>query len=483
MIGVMGFAWTACNTSDSDATASQPGGGSETAVAVGFDGSGNPIGLVANNGSNADVTPGHLAEWTVLNDSGEHSEQASPWVTGSQIPNLSDGSPYMGGRGDPSLIWTGWANQFAYVTLAESIASFNGTDGPAWPPDNPIDVVVAVSNDGGQTFGPASGPGNGCTAPACFAIVSTPQSSGMDTSGGFVDQPVIVAEQPATHVAWVTWDNINVPFNGGGKRPWIRRLHFNQDGTIDMGAVTEVRIDCNASCVKFDSQNIAAYCDPANVGDNCPGGAETELIAFPRVNNSPIGDTALINNQGALTCSATIDVQWRVSISQDGGVTWKQGVNSSDGSTMLDEDPVWPNCIVPSATANAGNNRGRMALVHDDDNLTWHAYWTREWFDGNDHAAVGQRVFHAELNDQFVNTCGEEIDPVFTLPGAPGPCDPTGAHECFLHQFMPSASWSAVPGNSVHAVFWHDTRFDSTTPKGAIWGSFSKELGHLRYVQ
>ena len=203
----------------------------------------------------------------------------------------------------------------------------------------------------------------------------------MDTSGGTVDQPSVYAEQPGTHVAWVSWDNINVPFNGGGKRPWIRRLHFRANGMVDFTPKQEVRIDCNLSCVKLDSQNIAAYCDPAHAGtDNCVGGTETEVIAFPRVNNSPFNDTALIDNQGAGTCASMFDVQWKTSISIDGGSTWTQGVGNSDGSTLMGEDPVWPNCIVPGARANAGNNRGRMSLYHDDQLLQWHAYWTKETF-------------------------------------------------------------------------------------------------------
>jgi hypothetical protein len=465
LVGLMGIAWTACNTADSDATASQSSGGSETAVAVDAT---NQIGVVAYNVGGASA-PGQFNGWTVLNDGGEHSEATSPWVTAAQAPLLSDGSPYMGGRGDPSLIWTGWSNQFAYVTLAESVASFNGTDGPAWKPDNAIDVVVAVSNDGGQTFGPASGTGN-------FDVVSNPQSSGIDTSGGFVDQAVIVAEQPSTHVAWVTWDNINVPFNGSGKRSWIRRLHFNQNGTIDKGPVTEVRIDCNLSCVKFDNQNIGAYCDPAHALDNCKNGdgvsgTETELIAFPRVNNSPFSDTALINNQGLLTCSDKLDVQWRVSISQDGGNTWKQGVGQSDGSSMLAEEPLWPNCIVPAAMANAGNNRGRMPVVHDEDTMQWHVYWTKE--------VSGQRVFHSVFPDSFSGIASEEVDPVFALPGQSAPCP--GGQECGINQFMPTASWSpATPQTpDTHAVVWHDTRFDANTPLGVMWGSFSHSGGAL----
>jgi hypothetical protein len=380
---------------------------------------------------------------------------------------MNDGSPYMGGRGDPNVAWTGRPGQFVYVSLAESNTSFGGENGA--PPDNPVDVIAAVSNDGAMTFGPAVGTGK-------FGLVSDHQSSAMDTAGGTVDQPSLAVEQPSTHVAWVSWDNINVPFNGGGKRPWIRRLHFQPDGTINFGPVTEVRIDCNLSCVKLDSQNIAATCDPAHASiDDCAGGTETLVITFPRVNNSPINDTALIDNQGAMTCSSNLDVEWRTAISVDGGVTWTQGVGQSDGSTIMGEDTNWPNCIVPAAMANAGNNRGRMAIVHDDNLVLWHAFWTKETFNGPGGTATGQRVFHTVFDDTFSGMVSEEIDPVFNIAGVACGSPPI---ECVADQFMPSAAFTPGPGaNTTIAASWHDTRRDAATPRGTIWGTFSKVGG------
>jgi hypothetical protein len=462
------------NGPDVDVTSSQAAGGSETSVAFGQAGDGTSRVVQTWNLGNATV--GQVNGWSVSTDNGvsyptQRTEGGFPWVNATQAPTMSDGSKYFGGGSDPNVIATGWPNQFAYVTLGVSVKSHQGKDSNAGhkklPADTPIDIVVAVSNDGGMTFGPALGTGT-------FFLVSDYQSSAInsDQPKSFVDQPSVATEQGGTHVAWVSWDNINVGFNGGGKRPWIRRLHFHQDGTIDFGPVTEVRIDCNLSCVKFDSQNIAAACDTGHATtDDCLAGQETELITFPRVNNSPFGgDTALIDNQGQLTCSQTLDVEWRTAISQDAGVTWKQGVGNADGSTIMGEDPVWPNCIVPGARAVNGNNRGRLATVHDDQNGNWHAYWTKETFNGVGGAASGQRVFHTTFPDSFSGMASEEIAPI-------GGCFP-GGPECFADQFMPSATWSnGQSAPSTHAVVWHDTRLDPATPRGVMWGAFSHNFG------
>lgn len=453
------------NGPDVNVTSLQSNGGTETSIAFGTTAAGGSVVVEANNAGDGNAA-GTWAEWAVSTNGGltfptQNRESTLPFSNGTLI--MSDGSPYKGTRGDPNVIFTGWPGVFAYITTAESVAS--------GMTDTPMDVVVATSTDGGNNFGNHIGTGT-------LALVSDHQSSGADTAGGTIDMPSVYMEAAGTHVAWVSWVNINVPFNGGGKRPWVRRLHFNSNGTVTFGPPTEVRIDCNLSCVKFDSQNIAAYCDPAHAGiDNCVGGTETLVMAFPRVNNSPFNDTALIDNQAQVNCSGTLDVEWRAAISTNLGVEWKKGINKSDGSVIMGSDPLWPNCIVPSATANNGNNRGRMAVYHDDKKSLWHAYWTKETFKGTGGAASGQRVFHSRFPDTF-SMGSEEINPVTnnagTACGAPG-------IECFVDQFMPSAVWSPTTGSATtHVVSWHDTRLKPTPPSnGVMWTAVSKASGGI----
>ena len=133
IVGFMGFAWTACNTADSDATASQPGGGRrprsrwDLMAAATLSASSRTTAAGSN-------TPGQICEWTVLNDGGEHSEQNYALGHRRSNPEPQRRQPLHGRPRRPEpRSGPGWPNQFAYATLAESVASFNGTDGPAWP--------------------------------------------------------------------------------------------------------------------------------------------------------------------------------------------------------------------------------------------------------------------------------------------------------------------------------------------------------------
>ena len=128
--------------------------------------------------------------------------------------------------------------------------------------------------------------------------------------------------------------------------------------------------------------------------------------------------------------------------------------------------------------ANGGNNRGRMPVVHDDDNLTWHVYWTKETVSGSDQLAVGQRVYHAQLNDQFANTLrrGDRSGPRVararllpaTRPAATSVFSTSSCPPLHGRRFQATACTQSSG----------TTRGSIRRPrKGAIWGSFSKTSG------
>ena len=461
-------------------------GGSETSTAFGISPAGQPTVVIGWNESTLNPgNPANVASWSQSTNGGMsfptiRSEASFPWAVGAQRPTMSDGTPYSSTRSDPNVVATGWPGQYAYITTARSQGSV--------PNDIAMDIVVAVSQDNGMTFGPASNPLN-----TIFRVSDPASSGGNDGIFGNVDEPAAYVEGGGSHVVWVTWVNHNGGFGSGATQQWIRRLHFNANGQIDftpMANAQEIRVDCNLNCVWFDQQNIAAFCDPAHAAvDNCAGGTETVVIGFPRVNNGVHGgDTNLIDNQCSVG-NQNLDVEWRATISRNPAGTapseWRQGVSNVDGSFIMGHDPVWANCAVPGvwgctnppATGDpeCGNNRGRMGLYHDDMLGKWHMYWTKETFNGPMGAATGLRVFHTSFDDNFINS-SEEIDPIRNIAGVGCGTFPL---ECFANQIMPSASWSRGPSTSTHAVVWHDTRLDTITPRGVIWGSFSHSGGVL----
>src|SRR5581483_1570515 len=69
-------------------------------------------------------------------------------------------------------------------------------------------------------------------------------------------------------------------------------------------------------------------------------------------------------------------------------------------------------------------------------------------------------------------------NPVKFQYGTNAPCSPDPTVECYVNQFGPAASWIQTgPQASHHAVAWHDTRRDITTPRGTMWGAWSCSSG------
>jgi len=449
------------------------GGFSTSATAVGV----LPIGggytrtnVIAGYTTIDGFTSVRVAGWALSQNNGlsypiQYDEFGLPW-TGFVIPFMSDGSPYLHSDREGAVLGTGWDNQVAYFTPAVSAASATALR-PA------MDIVVAVSTDAGVSFNLAAN-----------SILSDQGSSGAAVAGGFVYSMAVTLEKNApTHVAWVTWENVR---SDGSPKSWIRRVHFHADGTFDLGPITEVRIDCNLNCVWLDHQNIAAQCQPGFQFDNCSNGVspgtETLVITFPRVNEG--GTTNLRTVQASKTCAQTINVEWRAAISTNAGVTWKKGTSLGDGSVVMASEPAWPNCIVPSAPAFEGNNRGRMPTVSDpgfiDPTPHWHVYYMRNVFSCPGPSLCGQRIFHFQFasTDIFGTSAEEELAPI---QGVNPTCDPAlGPTECMGNQFMPAAD-NIVNGNgpgiTTYAVTWYDTRLDPNTPKGTIWGAHSSSNG------
>ncbi len=338
---------------------------------------------------------------------------------GGTTPPLNDGSPYLKTASDPAVVATGWPGVAAYFTLANSTTS-----------TKPVDVVMITSVDGGTTWGPANG--------GDFKRISDLSSSGAAVTSGFVDEPVAYYEGGQTHVIWTNWNNVNTPSNYGGPRNWVAKVHITSAGQIDsVSTPQEARIDCGLSCVKFTQANLASYCSTPSV-DGCVGGTETLLMGFPRVNNGTsrcsYQETSLICNQQVLPCTSTLEVEYHIATSVDGGQTWTQGVGNSDGSINVIGDSAWPNCIVPTgvhlptqdAGANwGGNNRGKMALAHDDALGVWHILVNNGTRNGADGGDSGQRILHIwDSSDDLSGITGsfsthnEETCPVTMTPGS-----------------------------------------------------------------
>ncbi len=411
------------------------------------------------------------AAWTFSTDGvafTTRDETSNPFFTGTP-PTLTDGTQYVGTAGDPALVPTGWPNQLAYFEPAVSTASQNSA--------TTSDIVMFLSRDGGQTFGPNGNlPGGGLCGPQCFAMVSDSNSDGAaGAQPGFADQPTASLEwdgvQPAgpnqPHVVWVNWRNRNSSLSQGLSRNWIRRLHFESDGTIDSSGSPpprEIRIDCNLSCVAFSDANIAAACtDPmaAQIDDCGNGSSERLLVTFPRAN----ADSTDLESDQLDDCptNPTFDLELRAAVSSDWGEHWRKSVGGDDGSVILDTDSAWPSCVDPDANGHHGNNRARPAVVYDAETSSWHVFWNRTLFqtdpDTHQQTSRGQRVFYT-TSDVSISTGFApvfEVAPTITLWGQPQPCFSNGT-ECVSNQFAASAAWMWQPTQPTVTVAWHDTR-------------------------
>ncbi len=461
--------------------------GSETSVAWIPNAAAGPTVLLGYNDGTGNGSG--VMGWAVSTDNGQtflttgvEQNNAAGYSSffSSSPTNLHDGSPYKNTLGDPVVVQTGYAGIAAYLVLAQSTTS--GTTLPE-------DVVMFTSTDGGRTWGPANG--------GSYRVISTLQSSASDSNvtNGYVDQPVAYYEGGQTHVIWTNWNNKNSVFNDGGPRNWVEKVHIGSDGSITTSTPQEVRIDCGLSCVKFTQANLAAYCSTPSQ-DGCNNGTETLMMGFPRVNNGASAcsyqNTSLNCNQTVTSCTSTLDVQFRLATSVDGGQTWTQGVGNSDGSISVMEDTQWPNCIMPSAvhlrgsdagTNTGGNNRGKMALAHDDALGEWHVLINAGSHAGADGGDSGQRIYHVwDSSDDLSGITGSfsthsaEACRVTMTPGSSYMqyCSDTDhSAECFLNQWAPELAVAQLAdGGSQVAAAWHDSRLgDAGDGTEAFFGS------------
>ncbi len=172
----------------------------------------------------------------------EYANANDTFFVGSP-PTMSDGAPYGRSRSNPWLVATGWPNQIAMVTLANSATQAPGAQ--------PVDVILTISNDGGNSF-------------KNLFVVSLGAT-------GVVDQPKITIEQH-THVGYVVWASRT------GSDPWhpyTRRFHFKNGGTWDPPPpVTDMQLPTDARNA-YNFMNVAAVCDAAHASnDNCALGTE-----------------------------------------------------------------------------------------------------------------------------------------------------------------------------------------------------------------
>jgi len=139
---------------------------------------------------------------------------------------LKDGHLYLSLVGDPTLVATGLPNQVALLSLANSTGTPN------------VDVVMAISNDGGNSFGNLtliSDENSDATSQGC---VAAPQS---------LDQPKLVMEKGGTNVGWAYWNakQLSAQFCDQGTywNPYVRRIQFTTVAPFvsSMSGVRDVR--------------------------------------------------------------------------------------------------------------------------------------------------------------------------------------------------------------------------------------------------
>ncbi len=371
-----------------------------------------------------------MVQWSTSTDQPNHHNWIQHWenqnandvlVTGAP-PIMSDGNPYGATTGNSVIAATGWADQLVLVSLAGSTVSGLG---------RPTDVVMAISNDAGNSFKNLIVLTNVCDQNAAIGV----------------DQPKVVMEQQ-THVAYVVWGSNRT----GNWRGWMSRVHFGKNDPLPTSFASPIDMQLPQSfrnAVNF--MNVAPVCDVAHQNsDNCSGGTEHIFLSYPALGPSSsywprqVGTNPVDCGPGDFD-PIIEDIEW----------VFNYGMPGAWGPTTTVEDAWNPVCAIPEIVDGHGvqGSRGLGGPSPQPGNLeqmpptmafdtktqklhvllTLSQYWHHP---GNPPDFRGTRINHVIMDSTLFPTI-EELAPV-TIAGPPsGATSCTQVHpddECFVYQ-------------------------------------------------
>lgn len=363
-------------------------------------------------------TDGNGNSWTFANESGP-----TQWgCPGGACPGTSapsegpSGSSFNGWRGDPSVaaITNPSLNNNGQRVVVTMLASSVNTDGG--------DVVVALSENGGQTWGNLQWV---TTSPA---------------NGGIADMPFVFSNPNPPWDTYVSWQNVKNNVATG----FLRQISYSAGGTFIGGSVITIPKASNDKGSAVNRFNFGFGTLPGG----CTSGQEGIFLVYTN------GFSGRCSQGGTREDNGT--TYWNFGIFDTGNSAWY-------GPTNYRTDSNFSRCVGSPLTVAYTNDSDPHIAVDPTNSRVWVTHTRQTSATGPVRTYVESALIGCPIQNPFT------FDTVFT---APDPCAGCSSDD----NWLPAIAMHRSGANPRVGVYWYST-MDASNSQATLFASFQENLG------